>query len=298
MFIKIALIIILAANGPTPNEERVELLENFSWTEIAVDGALLSYSLLEQATQWETKIFDKSLMPMVGGSSIDRWFSDLAYDRSGGFLHYRIPEIYPYVLIGTAATYFSIEAIGTWIDSRSWIENDLNGDHKIFALMESYIWMLSIYTTCAHIVGRKRPYVDRGWTETHSQGHGDEFSFFSGHTSTAFLAAAFVARHIGDVMEYRVLKDSSPAKKFWLGRFLPSLTLYGMAAYTGYSRIYEQQHYFSDVLIGALLGTVVANVVYSFHFEAGHPRQRSNKVSAAPLGPGGSLGMVLRYDFD
>ncbi len=69
-------------------------------------------------------------------------------------------------------------------------------------------------------------------------------SFPSGHTATAFMGAEIIRQ------EY---KDTSP--------------LYGIAAYTfavgiGYARIYNDRHWFTDVLAGAGTGIVSARIGY------------------------------------
>ena len=68
--------------------------------------------------------------------------------------------------------------------------------------------------------------------------------FPSGHTATAFMGAEIIRQ------EY---KDSSP--------------LYGIAAYTfatgiGYARIYNDRHWFTDVLAGAGVGILSARIGY------------------------------------
>ncbi len=69
-------------------------------------------------------------------------------------------------------------------------------------------------------------------------------SFPSGHTATAFMGAEIIRQ------EY---KDASP--------------LYGIAAYTfaagiGYARIYNDRHWFTDVLAGAGTGILSARIGY------------------------------------
>jgi PAP2 superfamily len=69
-------------------------------------------------------------------------------------------------------------------------------------------------------------------------------TFPSGHTSTAFVAAEFLNQ------EY---KDQSP---------LYSITGYAMAAIVGYMRIYNNRHWFKDVVTGAGIGIGVTKFVY------------------------------------
>ena len=72
----------------------------------------------------------------------------------------------------------------------------------------------------------------------------DYFSFPSGHTAQAFAAAEFIRQ------EY---KDVSP----WYG-----ITGYTMAAATGYLRLYNNKHWFNDVVAGAGFGILSTKVAY------------------------------------
>ena len=69
-------------------------------------------------------------------------------------------------------------------------------------------------------------------------------SFPSGHTAEAFASAEFMR------MEY---KDVSP----WYG-----IAGYAMAATTGYLRMYNNKHWFSDVVAGAGVGIVSTKLAY------------------------------------
>jgi membrane-associated phospholipid phosphatase len=95
------------------------------------------------------------------------------------------------------------------------------------------------------VFGRERPYVRR---EPRSyrlgRGFGTERyrSFPSGHTIAAFSAAAAV---------------TSETRRWWPGsdKFIGPL-LYGGAALTGVSRMYQNRHWASDVVMGAAIGTM------------------------------------------
>ena len=73
------------------------------------------------------------------------------------------------------------------------------------------------------------------------------FSFPSGHTATAFASAEFLRREYGDV---------SP----WIG-----VAGYAVAAGTGALRMYNNKHWFSDVVAGAGFGiasTTLSYIIY------------------------------------
>ena len=78
---------------------------------------------------------------------------------------------------------------------------------------------------------------------------GDYYSFPSGHTSTAFAGAEFLAQ------EYS-------GKSVWYG-----VVGYAIATTTGVFRMYNRDHWFSDVVAGAgfgILSTKAAYLVYPY----------------------------------
>ncbi|MBW2700171.1 MAG: phosphatase PAP2 family protein [Deltaproteobacteria bacterium] len=278
-------------------KERVALLDNFSLPFLITDGALVLYSSTEYIWEYNQGIFDEPLIEPMGTGSLDRWFSDLAYDPNAGLLHHGVPEALPYVMAFGAGGYFALEAVSTWIQRESLIEGNINGDHKLLAFIEAYIWTQSLAITCQRVIGRRRPHVDKGLSDAFDQGWGTEYSFYSGHTSTAFMAATFISRHLGEVLDRTWLKDSSSTQRFWLGRVLPYSFFYGLATYAGYSRVYEQQHYMSDVVTAALVSTLVSNLVYSLHFSGDQPSIRGKQVLLAPLSLPSGAGLSLIYRF-
>ncbi len=65
--------------------------------------------------------------------------------------------------------------------------------------------------------------------------NGHDHSFPSGHASVAFAGATFLHKRYG---------------------FLYSLPAYLGATYVGYSRVESENHYLSDVITGALIGSL------------------------------------------
>jgi membrane-associated phospholipid phosphatase len=118
------------------------------------------------------------------------------------------------------------------------------------------------------VAGRARPFVHAypkevraGLTSTPSPPD-DNLSFFSGHTSLTFALAASTGT-LAELRNYRL------APLVWA-------TGMPIAALTGYLRIAADKHYFSDVLVGALVGSVVgAGLPLAFH------RRRAEDPQAA-----------------
>ena len=88
--------------------------------------------------------------------------------------------------------------------------------------------MTAVFTQSLKLaVGRRRP-------------DGTRFSFPSGHTSSTFATATVLQRHFG-------WKVGVPA--------------YAFASYVAGSRLQENRHYASDVMVGAALGIVSGRAV-------------------------------------
>ncbi|HXN75755.1 MAG TPA: phosphatase PAP2 family protein [Gemmatimonadaceae bacterium] len=104
------------------------------------------------------------------------------------------------------------------------------------------------------LVGRQRPFYDirapynfQLWRGLSS----DQYrSFPSGHTITAFAFASTVTRE----------------SQFWWphSAFYVGTVFYGGATLVGLSRIYNNQHWASDVMAGAALGTIVGLKVVTY----------------------------------
>lgn len=107
-----------------------------------------------------------------------------------------------------------------------------NFGDRTMLLATSYMIMGLSVNGLKHTVGRLRP---NGSSHT---------SFPSGHTATAFMGAEFLR------MEYR---DTAP----WVG-----YTGYAMAICVGLLRVYNNAHYFSDVLAGAGIGILSVRIAY------------------------------------
>ncbi|CAF3057085.1 unnamed protein product [Rotaria sp. Silwood2] len=74
-------------------------------------------------------------------------------------------------------------------------------------------------------------------------------SFPSGHASTAFCGLIFLALYIHKVWNYR---------NIGLFPYLLEMGSFALASYIGITRITDNRHHATDVLSGAILGTVIA----------------------------------------
>jgi membrane-associated phospholipid phosphatase len=120
---------------------------------------------------------------------------------------------------------------------------------------------------------RERPHAHALYpTDGPSQIADDNVSFYSGHTNFTF-ALAVASGTIATMRHYRL------AGWIWL-------TGLSLAATTGYLRIAADKHYFTDVLVGALLGSTVGFAVpYLFH----RPIRRVTLRPFSQSAPGGGV---------
>jgi hypothetical protein len=124
-----------------------------------------------------------------------------------------------------------------------------NAKSKETALLgyESYIWAGAIEGALKFATGRKRP------SDTENPFHfklgGSDSSFPSGHTTEAFAAAT-------------VFTEQYP--HWWV-----AVPAFGAAATQGFSRMYANKHWLSDVAAGALLGMTVSHTLRKRHRQTG-----------------------------
>jgi len=126
------------------------------------------------------------------------------------------------------------------------------------ALIESQIITAAMTGIIKVSTGRRRP-----------DGSGNRFtsSFPSGHASGAFALASTVDTMYGHKI---------------------GIPLYAFAGFTGFSRLSDNKHFLSDVLFGAVLGTVVGRTVAKIH-----QREEDTKLSIFPYSDGSSAGLAI-----
>ena len=121
------------------------------------------------------------------------------------------------------------------------------------------------------VAGRSRPRDNNGVYHFKPFSNGNS-SFPSGHTTEAFALASVIANHYDDT---------------WV-----TCTSYSIASLVGLARTYHQAHFASDVLAGALIGTLVGKSVVSRNAAL-----RANKVVLLPEVSRGLIGVRLAGNF-
>lgn len=103
--------------------------------------------------------------------------------------------------------------------------------------------------------GRERPRAQNG---AYSFNVDNGLSFISGHAAGAFSLATLLTEVYG-------------AEHKWV----PYLT-YGVAAITAWSRMHDEGHWGSDVILGAVAGHIITRIVYRLHKNGDIPEEERN----------------------
>ncbi len=157
------------------------------------------------------------------------------------------------------------------------------GAKDLLFVTEAVTTALALNQAVKLAVGRQRPFVRYGnYEEADRRPESDDnLSFFSGHATLAFSMAA-AAGTVSSLRGYR----SAP----WVWAI--GMTL---ASAVGYTRIAADQHYLTDVLVGAAVGTAIGvGMPLWLHGREDRPAaagERSAGVKVTPL----PLGVVVRF---
>jgi len=117
------------------------------------------------------------------------------------------------------------------------------------------------------LVARKRPDHD-AQVATGSYTDDVHYSFWSGHASTSFslstYASLYIMDHVGDW-------DNG-----WhvFGKIGSSAVLMGLATWVAYSRVDNNRHFPSEVVVGSLVGATVSTLIYGWQNEWFNKRYR------------------------
>jgi hypothetical protein len=144
-------------------------------------------------------------------------------------------------------------------------------------LIESVLYSSAVVTLMKYTIGRARPYANEGPSDAFEfHFKEDHFSFPSGHTAIAFTVSTVLSRRIDNPFA--------------------TIALYGLAGFTGYQRIYDNKHWFSDVFVGAAIGYFIGNNIVN----SDENRNNSiflSSVSVMPAVSSTGAGVNLHVDF-
>ncbi len=143
-------------------------------------------------------------------------------------------------------------------------------------------------TVLKGVVGRARPHTvqnsDAGAFHLGRGFQGGYTSMPSGHTTVAFAAAASLGSELGRSHQT-------------VARFVTPL-LYTMATAVGVSRLYDDKHWATDIVVGAAVGTLVGRRVVEYTHAT--PSSRWNRWRlpvAVGVGSAGESTVQLHFEF-
>ncbi len=151
----------------------------------------------------------------------------------------------------------------------------VNGHDNVRDMSIIYGTSILLNSTATHVVKA----ISNEWRPDGS----DNKSFPSGHTSNAFVAAELIR------LEY---KHCSP----WYG-----IAGYAVAATTGYFRMYNNKHWFGDIIAGAGFGILSTDIVWWTYPSIKRwlfPKERSSATMILPYYDammGAGIGLVHRF---
>ncbi len=134
----------------------------------------------------------------------------------------------------------------------------------------------------ANLIGNGGGFLIKNFSHVLRPDSSDRLSFPSGHTFNAFLGSEFLMK------EYR---DQS----IWIG-----IAGHVVAAGTAYLRIYNDKHWFNDVVAGAGLGIISTKIAYWVYPSIKHIFFKTGKVGTMvmPAYHDGYYGFSLVHYFD
>ncbi|MBR1640226.1 MAG: phosphatase PAP2 family protein [Treponema sp.] len=141
---------------------------------------------------------------------------------------------------------------------------------------ETLLWAYGIKEWGKLLVNRARPYMYfEGYPQDKVEDGDWNCSFPSGHTTLAFAGAAFTT-----YLFNQYFPESS-----W--KFAVAGVSFGIAATTGALRIASGNHFLTDVLTGALIGTICGLAVPFMHtttFYNSFHKKNKTELTLSPLG--------------
>ncbi len=181
--------------------------------------------------------FDEDLRKKIGRGTIKTLNNDF----------WDIPTRYGII------TYANIAALSTYAVGLVFREDNVRATGRL--MFESLSISGVTVVLARYIFARSRPYSGEGqWKYNWFKWNNELESFPSGHVTVAFALSTVLAERI----------DNNWAR----------LGLYGLASLTAFARVYNNQHWTSDVFVGGLLGFVTGMHVIN------KEKQRTNNFAA------------------
>ena len=142
-------------------------------------------------------------------------------------------------------------------------------------LAESLLYAGTINVLLKMIFSRSRPYNNNGNADFGNYNFdNDYYSLPSGHTTVAFTVSTILAERINNIYA--------------------TIGLYGLAALTAYQRIYSDNHWFSDTILGAAIGVAISRAVVNLN-EADPYETNIPELTLFPSNGGFRMGLNFKF---
>jgi len=247
--------------GPSARAATVDLAEHVStgeWAALASVWAL-DAGLIAAGWAWADQI-DPAIGP-PGPDSLDRRVSEAFEGGDAQPLLWGAPDLGGWVLALSPLVAYGSSAALLGARGRGWMGSSDDNPHlRLLAYGEALGVSLLLAQTAKLAVGRVRPRHALYGRSVPEDDPEAKVSFFSMHSAVSFTAASFFAMDL-------VARLPRP----W--GILAGAGLYGLAGLVAFSRIHDQAHFLSDVLLGSAVGVASGSLFYLRHFDLdGQPR--------------------------
>lgn len=163
-------------------------------------------------------------------------------------------------------------SLGSYVIGYGVASMNQGNDYKIretsLLVLQSFAFSQLLAEGTKKIAGRERPNASEHKDDWRNGGN----SFFSGHAVNAFSTAAVISEQYDDV---------------WVAP-----VAYGLAGLVAWSRLNDNAHWTSDVVVGAGVGYAVGKLVAHFS-----PFRGQQDMSLTPWGLPGGGGLQLGFNF-
>ncbi len=156
----------------------------------------------------------------------------------------------------------------------------------------SYSKLISFHKSLFYTIALTK-FAKRNFSRRRPDGS-DTRSFLSGHTAIAFATSTFLYLEASEYIDHLTQANHDlPVLSNREWKLFTFAALYGWAGYVGVSRIIDRRHYFSDVAMGALSGTLISHILYP---RSQTPELRKGiQLGLQPVPDGVAFGIRLRF---
>jgi len=199
-----------------------------------------AHGVLTAPARWDSRDWRNLSIGLIGVGTVgmaDHWIREAAYRSRTGATDDVARAVEPF------GNYYAFGSLAAFYIAGSAFHNREARTAAIDGVDASILASGLITPVLKLVAGRSRPFESRRADDFHP--FSGRTSFPSGHTTESFAVASVVASHY-----------PTP----WV-----QVAAYGIAGLVGYSRVNDNEHYASDVVAGAIIGTVIGRAVVAIN---------------------------------